>query len=399
MSEEGKIFLLLSEARDLEPLCRLTGNPDPGAAAVRLAEAIAASPPFAHLDDAVLVVRPTPSPLIAVVGDLGGENEQRLLHLRRQIERFLPTLRYVDYPAAERQCGVLADKLVETFGRDEIEGFCFAALPRGGHIVLGMLAYALQLDPSQLVPPFPCDRTLVVVDDCAISGAAFGKLLPTLAARQVVFAHLCSPAELRSAILAREPRVVGCLSAADLEDIAPALHGADYPAWKGRWQERMDPAAVWVGQPEHVVFAWNEPDVSFWNPAAGRVERGWYLVSPALCLKNRFASAARPERLQVQAAAGGPIRPADSVVFASYHGGITVGNVRTQECFFLRDVEADIWSAVVRSGSAEGVIAALSSRYAVDGEALRQDVSAFLDQLTRAGLLGESDEAAANPAT
>ena len=398
MLRHHKIVLLLNDAADLRPLCRTTGNPDAWAAAISLAKAIAVSPPFAYLKDAVVVIRPGPSPLIAVMGDLGAENEQRLLQLRWQIERLLPTIRYVDYSTAERQCVVLADKLTETFGRNEIEGFCFTALPRGGHIVLGMLAYALQLDPAQLAPPYSSDRTLVVVDDCAISGAVFGKLLPTLPDRRIIFAHLYSHPELRSAILAREPQVAGCVSAADLKDIAPVLHGADYPAWKRRWQARMDPAAYWVGQPEYVAFAWNEPDMWFWNPAAGTVERGWYLLSPALCLKNRFVPAGRGERIQIQAIGPGPQRAADDVLFADYRGGVIVGNVRTEECFFLRGSEAEIWSAVVRLGAIDAVISAMSAEYAVDGETLRHDVRAFIEHLQSAGLLVDSDEAATNVA-
>jgi hypothetical protein len=262
-----------------------------------------------------------------------------------------------------------------------------------------MLAYTLQIDRSQLEPPFPPDKTLVVVDDCAISGANFGRFLESVKNKCVVFVHLYSHPDLRSAIQGREEKVVACISAADLEDIAPELYGSDYATWKSRWQSRMDSAGYWIGQPEYIAFAWNEPDIAFWNPAAEKLEKGWNLLSPSLCLKNRSASARIRDRIHIQPEGCGPIRPAASVVYAKYHEGIVVGDAQTEECYFLQDTEADIWLEIVALGTIEGVVSTLSLEYAVDAETLREDISNFVEQLVKASLLEKNDEIEITPGT
>jgi len=387
MSSLNKFFLLLNELTDLRPILRISNTSDHESAAVLLAEAIAASPPWNFFNDAVLVVRPSPFPLIAVMGNIEPENEQRLLQLRWQIGRLLPTLRYIDFSEAKRQCTLLAEKLRDMYTRDEIDRFRFTALPRGGMIVLGMLSYALQLSHAQLEPPHSPDQTTVVVDDCVISGANFGRFLQSLTSKQVIFAHLYSHPDLRSAILTREDRVVACLSSSDLEDIAPQLYGSDYSSWKRRWESRMGSSAYWVGQPEYIAFAWNEPDISFWNPAAKNIESGWNLLSPSLCLKNCFASATIRDQIQIQPEGPGPLRPAESVVFARFQSGILVGNTKSEDCYYLQETEADIWSRIISLGTVDRVVSALSAEYSVDVEKLRKDVSAFIEQLQKAGLL------------
>lgn len=149
------------------------------AAGVRaLATALSISPLWAEMPCAVLVIRPEPDPLLGVVGYFDIAGRARLEGLRWQLENFLPRLRYVGYKQAEEDCERLAELLVERFGREELQSFRFTAIPRGGLIVLGMLAYVLGLRQSQLEPPHSPERPLVVVDDCVRTERCQVRALP-----------------------------------------------------------------------------------------------------------------------------------------------------------------------------------------------------------------------------
>lgn len=365
----------------------LRTSEEPEARLLALADALSTSPLGAGMRRVALVVRPAPNPLLGAVGYFDAADWVRLEGLRWQIENVLPHLHYVGYAQAEEDCERLASRLVERFGRDELQSFRFTAVPRGGLIVLGMLSYMLGLRRSQLEPPHPPEMPLVVVDDCALSGVRFGHFLKRCQSRQVVFAHLYSSPDLRSAIEAEEPRVVSCLSSHDLRDRAPERLDDEYPAWRERWLARMDDSGYWVGQPEHVCFAWNEPDVGLWNPVTEREEGGWRFVPPQLCLKNRLAPGTDPVRIQLQPVGKGPLRPSDHVLFGEIEEQLIIGDLKKGESFVLSDVGADMWRAIVKYGNLEEVADTLLEDYAVDGATLRSDLHNFAENMLLQGLL------------
>jgi len=355
-----------------------------------LADALAVSPLWAEMPRATLVVRAAPDPLLGVVGYFDAAGRARLEALRWQLEHLLPRLRYVGYAQAQRDCERLAARLVERFGRDELRGFRFVAIPRGGFIVLGMLAYILGLERSQLeAAPYSehAGAPLVVVDDCALSGVRFGEFLSRLESPRVVFAHLYSSPELREAIEARESGRVTCLSARDLRDYARERLGEERLAWRQQWLDRMDGRGYWVGQSEYVCFAWNEPDFGFWNPVTEREENGWRFVPPDLCLKNRPASGAHSVSVQFQPRGKGPLGPSSDILFGEFEGQVAVGNLKTGESFVLEGVGSDMWRAVVEHGNLEEAADALLKIYEVDGATLRADLRGFVEDLLSQGLL------------
>lgn len=364
-------------------------------ALISLARALAVSPLWREISDACIVARPRLQPVLGVLGRFDAAGESRLAALGQGLNDVMTRLRHVDYTQAEQDCEQLAAQLVERFGRNELGHFRFTTIPRGGLLVLGMLAYYLGLERRQLESPHPPDVTLVVVDDCALTGARFGRFLERRESRQVVFAHLYSHPDLRAAIEAREPRVRACLAAQDLHDYGPERLGDEYSAWRERWLDRLDSPRYWVGQPDHVCFAWNEPDRFFWNPVTERVESGWRIVPPELCLKNRLAPGTEPIPVQVQPEGKGPLKPSEYVLFGEFEGQIVVGNLETGESFGLADVAADTWRAIVEYGNLEDVVDALLRDYDVDEATLRADLRAFVDDLLARGLLEQSD--ASNP--
>jgi hypothetical protein len=163
--------------------------------------------------------------------------------------------------------------------------------------------------------------------------------------------------------------------------------GEEYAAWRERWMKRMDHRGYWVGQPDHICFAWNEPDISIWNPVTERDEGGWRFVPPKLCLKNRQTAGAEPVRVQAQPKSRGPLKPSDHVLFSELEGELLVGDLKAKESFVLDEVGADMWRALVKHGNLAEAANALLKDYRVDEATLRADLCTFVDDLLSRGLL------------
>ncbi len=357
---------------------------------VALARALASSPAWVEMDNAILVVRPGPTPLLAMLGYFDANHQAKLAALSWQLEHVLPRLRYLNYRQAEKACGRVAAQLISEFGHDEVRRFRYMALPRGGFFVLGMLAYMLDLPRQQLEFPHPVNDTLVLVDDCALTGLRFRQFMQECPVGTIIFAHLCSHPDLRQAIRQQESRVKACIAAQDLHDHAPDDLGDDYCGWRERWLQRSTDA-YWVGLTDHMCFPWSEPDVGIWNPETGKEEPGWRLVPPEVCLKNRPPPGQNPIRLQVQPLGPGPLRPAREVLFGELHDQVLVANVASQETFALTGVAADMWKALSTMGRLSEVLATISVKYDVDVNRLRSDLQQFVGDLINRQLLEVAD--------
>jgi hypothetical protein len=242
-----------------------------------VAEGIAASPLWRRFQTSILVVRPDAHPVVAVLGRFDENDRWRLEMLRDHLDVAKTHFRYVDYAQAEHDCEELARRLLARFGRERLLTCRFTAMPRGGHIVLGLLAYLLDLPRSRLSGLSAPDTPLVIVDDCAISGRRFGQFLRKRKSREVIFTPLYSHPGFRSALEAREPRVSACISARDLHDYAPEELGDKYADWHEKGM-KSETGSYWMGQPEYLCFAWNEPDTKIWYPGAEKIETGWRIV-------------------------------------------------------------------------------------------------------------------------
>jgi hypothetical protein len=365
----------------------LSGSDDVASSLLGLAEALASSPAWSSMGPAVIAVRHDPEPLLAVLGELSDAAAARLDALDWQLgQASLQGLRFVGYGTAEAMSRRLAARLVERFERTWLETATFRAVPRGGHVVLGMLAYALDLRVDQLTETPRPGSPVVVVDDCSLSGARLRRFLRELPTGEpVVFAHLYSTPELRGAVEEAEDRVLACVAAHDLRDLAPELHGAGYVAWRDRWARRnLDD--YWTGHPEPVCFAWNEPDVNVWNPVTGVAEAGWRLVPPDRCLKNAVTSAAATA-VQACGRVPGPLGPGPDVVWAELGEHVIVARADDERALRLSAVAADTWRAIVETGALELAADQLAERYEVEPALLATDVARFVGELTDAGFL------------
>ncbi len=354
-----------------------------------LARAVASSPVWKERSVAILMTRPHQRPALILLSQQGKGWESYLAVTASELNQTCRRLRYIDYHHAEQDCRSLASRLVERLGEADLSRFRFTSIPRGGHIVLGMLAYMLDLKRAQLQAPHPSDLPLVVVDDCSLTGARFHQFIDRCENQRIVFCPLYSHPNLRAAIESRETRVLACLSAQDLSDYGPSELEDAYPAWQERWCGRLKGYRYWVGQVGYICFPWNEPDRLLWNPVTQQVETGWRVVPPELCLKNESHPGWSKARVCLQAEAVGPLAPPPHVFFCDYQGQTVVGNLETSEAIGLDGVGADIWKAIIRTGDREAALQVLLSEYEVDPTTVEEDLATFLDALLARELLQE----------
>ena len=360
-----------------------------GAALLGLARALTASPLWKEMEEAIMVLRPGPRPLLSVLGHFDEAEAARVRTLAGHLPAALSRLRYVGYAEAERDCERMASRLSERLGVGALSDAFFVAIPRGGLVVLGILAYALDLRPEQLETAPPSGASIVVVDDCSLTGLRFARFLEAWPGHRIAFAPLYSHPDLRRAIVAREPEVIACESGDDLHDHAPERLGREYEAWRRRWTLRSDPGCYWVGQPDHLCFAWSEPTVAFWNEVTGKEEAGWRIGSPERCYANRLGARIRP--VQIQPAAAGPLGPSPSVVFGELNGDVVAADTESGAAVRLEGPAADMWRAIVESGTAERALRRLLDTYEVEEERLEDDLTLFIDELCERGLLGPNE--------
>lgn len=416
MIREIDAVLLLDGRQSIEQLLAFTRQPDRESALQALAEGIQANPLWHKLNGARLVIRPWPDPLVAVFGDFSTKQRVLLADLAAQLHEVLTHHRYVDYPAAEQAAGRLATALRLRFGQEALSRFRYTAIPRGGWIVLGMLSYLLNLRPDQIGVPGESEREdseqWVVVDDCALSGVRFQQFLQDWDLSGVIFCPLFAPRALCQAIERTEPRVEACINAEDLSDVAPQRFGDAYPQWLDERERQMGGDGYWNGIAEYIAFTWCEPETKYWDAEAGCFEAGWNVLPPSLCLKRRTQASSQRNRrngrarglvrglvreqawetIERQAVGPGPLKADDRALWASFGDALAVARfpmepVEPATCFEFDSVAADMWRALLATGSRQGALSLLLDNYAVAPEVLRRDLASLVVELEESGIL------------
>lgn len=322
-------------------------------------------------------------PVLVLAGHPDEAASAQLSHMAAELSR--TRIRYVDYPAAELLAERLASNLLAGLG--SVAGWKFAAVPRGGHVVLGFLSYLLDLDHSQIVEASAPVPSLLLVDDCAISGERIRGWLTDVKAAQVGVATLTASAGLDEIIMSAEPAVAHFFSGEILSDLAPDIYGPDYPRWRERWSSRND--GLWVGRTEYVAFPWNEPDQAVWPRDSDMAMAAWKLIPPERCLKNRTGDGDPVLRFQ---RGQGPVRQATGIVDIPTADGVIVVDTVNQRCLDLTGSAGAMWAALVEEGTREGAGERMVSSYDVDRPTIDRDLGAFLERLSGDGLLFDGDQ-------
>lgn len=404
MGADNLMVTLFDGAR--VPAARLlgvTGKPDIPAAVAELAAAVRANPLWSRLPGSVLIGRCEPVPLLAVAGTFSGEQQVLLLQLREHLDVLLHKREFVDYSQAEEVCGQLAERLVTVFGADTLQSAQFAAIPRGGLIVLGMLAYHLDLNPCQLtgLEAADADRELFVIDDCSLTGKRFRECLSRVASDSVVFCPLYAPEALCTGIVAREPRVVNCIAGASLRDTSPVQGVAGHEEWRRRRHAQLGGDAYWLGQTLGVAFSWCTPQTRRWDDAEGRFVEGWDVVPPSRSLKRRLLQ----RRLENDTAAeylptltlnmptpGAELRVHDRVLWCCREGEVIVARIPQRaddaaRVYRLAGISAEFWELLMTHDAMTWIIQALWEQYRVARERLEADMTSLVEQLCAEGVL------------
>jgi hypothetical protein len=352
-----------------------------------VAEAIALHPLWKDIPQSLCIVRADPTPVLAILGTFSAKALGQLSLQGPFLNQACQRLRYVTYGEAMLVCEQLAEQLQKTFGSKSLQDFQFYGVPRGGLIVLGMLSYILGLRAKQLNPAELSPAPLVVVDDCALSGSRFYRVLQQYPHQSLILATLYSHPALRAAIASREPNVIQCLSGQELYDHGPETMGADYSTWQAQNQARLEGHRYWLGLPDYLCFPWNEPDHLLWNSTTAALEQSWHILPPRFCLKNRPTSGvALP--IQVQPSVQGWLQPTAQVVFGELNGQVLIGHLPTGETFGLSGKAATFWRVILRVDGMEEAIAELSAHDA--DENLRSDLTTLVAQLIQQKILQPS---------
>ena len=351
-----------------------------------LVQTIARDIRLQHIPGATLVARESPYPAIAIFGEFQPETAHHVIGQLQILNNACRLLRYVDYTTVTQACETLAQRILQAFHPEQIETFHFVGIPRGGLIVLGILSYLLKLKAPQLEGNISPGKTVVIVDDCAISGGRFTESLAEYSEQSIIFAPLFSHPDLRHAI-AQESNVLTCISGADLHDHGAATLGDNYPKWQSENLKRLDSKRFWLGQPDYICFPWNEPDHLLWNPALNSLEKAWRIVPGEICLKNRASTDQTAIKTQTQPMAQGSFSPHPDIIWMQIEETVTLGHLKTGETFALDGVAADIWRSLISQPSQEKAISALAQLYDIEEATIQPDVEAFSQQLIRQNLL------------
>ncbi|WP_404787175.1 hypothetical protein [Altericista sp. CCNU0014] len=352
-----------------------------------VAQAVAIHPLWQDVSQGICIVRAHPAPVLALLGTFSAKVLGQIGLQAPLLDRACERLHYVSYAEAISACELLAEQLQRAFGKKALGQFQFYGVPRGGPIVLGMLSYILDLRSEQLHAPYACDAPLVVVDDCALSGSRFYRVLQQYPQQDLIFAPLYAHPDFRQTLIAREPRVLHCLSGRDLHDCGPDAMGPDYAAWQAQSQARLAGHRYWLGLPDYLCFPWNEPDHLLWNPVTAALEKSWHILPPALCLKNR-PHEGEPLPVQIQPTVRGWLQPTDRIVFGELDGRILIGDLSAGETFGLSGKAAVFWRAILHSEGMDAAIAQLSQQYPTSNLSL--ELTGLIDRLIDRQILQES---------
>ncbi|MBT3275399.1 MAG: PqqD family protein [Spirochaetales bacterium] len=379
---------------DHEGLRRLSGADSQLTAFEAVGRQIAGCVQWKKSGGQVLVLRRVPEPLLVAFCDADVAEATHYERLETQIDLADTLGVYIDYHQAEANVACLAANLLEKYSRAELLQFSYTAIPRGGMFVLAMLSYLLNLPQSLINNPRKSSNTLVIVDDCSLSGYRFKEFLGEVDDPEVVFCPLYSHPDLRERIREHEPRVRAVLSGVDLVDHALELYGSSYSTWKQEWLESAGTGIYWTGQPDFIVFPWGAPDVAF-PEAHGMSQRlSWSFIPELRSMKNRPLKS-RPvdeNAFQAQIEGPGPICCAENVVFADMQSDLILvadcGRDETAGVMYrLENSACMMFRALVEHGSIEPAAAAVAKYYDADRAEVRSDLASFLGELSGQGIL------------
>lgn len=347
---------------------------------IALASALAASPPASGMRNVVLGVRERPEPTLVFAGAIDPAARARIADLSGLLGEAAMRLRILTWAEIEAAVIELARQVRECVGADDVAASRIIGVPRGGHIVAGLLAYALDLPGDGIGATN--GGPAIVVDDCLLSGVRLREFLRTSGDDRIIVATICSHPDARRAV-ERDDRVLACVAGFDLEDHTAALLGDAAASWRERWSQRV-PERYHTAVLDLPVFPWSEPQVRLWNDVTERIEAHWWLGPPEVCLRNRVA----PPVMTVQVADDQPglWRLAPGVVPITQHDAVVLVDTTHGRSVRLAGIGAQLWQAWMAEG-AGGAAAVVARRHDRPVTSVAADVDRMVTLLAEAQLL------------
>ncbi|WP_321422024.1 hypothetical protein [uncultured Methanobacterium sp.] len=316
--------------------------------------------------------------------NISPKNKERIMALISSLKSYKDNVKFVDYKSAEKDCEILASKILDKYPREKLESFCFKGIPRGGLIVLGMLSYALDLKPSQFVDSNDPTQPVMIVDDIALTGKRISQILNESKSSHLVIANLYSSPELRRSILNNEPNVKCCFSSHDLKDRSLENHPQNYSTWKKKMNKILG-NRYWIGELDMVCFPWSEPNYSFWNPVTKKVEDGWKYLPPHKCLKNKSIMRIPPHK-SIKC----DFHLSPSVIIGIFDDEILLFQKNTANIYSLNGTSAMFFRALVTYGNFETSLEYLVHEHNFDSSKLHNDLKKYVNDLLKNEILKES---------
>ena len=362
---------------------RAAGHRRPLAA---LVQALSASPPARRLSNGRLFVREEPRPSLVFAGSFEPAERARLTGLGHLLRAAGSRLRLLDWSAVEHAVDDLAQRLRDRLGAEGLDGTKIVGVPRGGLIVAALLAYTLGVNREHLGT---CARgdTVILVDDCILSGVRISEAIASCPASTVIVATLFASPEVHRKVEGCDERVLASVAGVDLVDHGADVLGRDYAEWIREWEPRVD-QRLHTALLDLVVFPWNEPEIRLWNAETAEIEPHWWLAPEASCFAHRNETPAIDVHFVDELP--GCSRLLDHVVPIYLRGGAALIDTVGQDSVYMSDSTHALLDAWLACDDIDEAAHEVAERYEVPEEVVRADLVGLLEDLAERGLVHPS---------
>ena len=279
------------------------------------------------------------------------------------LQKSIQQIQYLDIAKCESLAHSLAQKINLSLDPETLQKSRVVSIPRGGLFVSAMLSYILPIKHHQLQPFSDCDSPIILIDDCSISGFRLAQQLCGLKNKQIYFYTLVSPAQLRQAALAVQPRLRVFESAMDLN-----VYNNDS---SGRMDARSN--RYWQGQCDAICFPWGETQRFYPSDSENKQTTLWP-VSP---LQKNLKSSLLEQKIPFYAvteAQDRAISTGQHILYYSKDNLTRIYNAESKQHYSLDGVGSAIWQSLLSHSTVDQTLEHLCSLFSVEKKRLEKDV-------------------------
>lgn len=309
----------------------------------------------------------------------------------------------ITYSQVETATDLLATKLIDRFGRKELKSFSFFPVPRGGLICLGFLSYCLNLTYKNIVHLIEADhknsKPIVLVDDCSMSGHRLLEFAQRFKGKNTIGAVLYAPKELQDGFKNNSIKSIDCFVGEYLQpsnDVDMLPIKGEVLASKMSLKDR-----VLAGDFRLPCFPWGEADQTIIDAKMQKPISGWALTRPKTSGDNPNVDRSGGHQRQfdfgkcinrtcdlqnaIELPRSEKLNP--DYMFFECGESLVAHDVVTKTSLELNSTGLDMLSAYLEIGSICDTVTELQTRFHVDREMLREDLTRVLNNFEKHRLL------------